>query len=108
MQKFNKAVTVRVVIGNDRIIEERIVSILQVKNLETTDQPMVKLIKHIMNNDVLIKPRIEAMFKNEQAFERLVTIKITSDMSMSLGLGFSANLSLIVAPGLYLGLKACF
>ena len=65
IKKFNKAITVRVVVGNDRIIEERIVSILQVKNLETTDQPIVKLIKHLMNNDNLIKPKIESMFKSE-------------------------------------------
>ncbi len=108
MKKFNKTIMVRVVIGNDRIIEERVVSILQIKNLETNDKPIVKLIKHIMNNDVLIKPKIEAMFKSVQAFESLITIKITSDMSMSLGLGFSANLSLIVASGLYLGLRTCF
>jgi hypothetical protein len=29
-------------------------------------------------------------------------------MSLNLGLGFSSNLSLIVASGLYLGLRACF
>lgn len=61
-----------------------------------------------MNNDVMIKPKIEGMFKSEKPYDRLITIKIVSDMSMNLGLGFSANLSLIVASGLYLGLRACF
>jgi hypothetical protein len=65
IKKFNKAITVRVIVGNDRIIEERITSIFQVKNLETTDHPIIKLIKHIMNNDVLLKPKIESMFKSE-------------------------------------------
>jgi len=29
-------------------------------------------------------------------------------MSLNLGFGFSSNLSLIVASGVYLGLRACF
>ena len=65
LKKFNKAITVRVVVGNDRIFEEKIVSILYVKNLETTDHPILKLIKHLMNNDILIKPKIESMLKSE-------------------------------------------
>ncbi len=61
-----------------------------------------------MNNDILIKPKIESMLKSEKPFDRLITIKITCDMSLNLGLGFSSNLSLIVASGVYLGLRACF
>ena len=96
------------VIGNDRIIEEKIVSILQVKNLETTDHPIVKLIKHLMNNDELIKPKIESMLKSDLPYDRVITVKVGCDMSLNLGLGFSSNLSLILASGIYLGLRSCF
>jgi hypothetical protein len=108
LKKFNKSITVRVVIGNDRVIEERIESILQVQNLETIDHPIVKLIKHMMRNDKEIKPMVERMFKSEAPYDRLINIKVTCDMALDLGLGFSANLSLIVASGLYLGLRSCF
>jgi hypothetical protein len=61
-----------------------------------------------MNNDPIIKPEVESMLKSGLAYDRLITIKITCDMTLNLGLGFSSNLSLIVASGIYLGLGACF
>jgi hypothetical protein len=56
-----------------------------VRNLTLDDRAEVKLIKHMLANDITLAPLFKQFAK--QGMKRVVNVKIESDMQPGLGLG---------------------